>query len=511
MTITLNDSGLKLDDVHSFVQGDTQVEIHKGVLKRLSKVREYVDKKLESDKPFYGINTGFGLLANKRISNEELDRLQENLIVSHAVGVGEPFEDDIVRLIMLLRANVLAMGYSGIRPEVLTLLVACINEGVLPIIPSKGSVSASGDLAPLSHLALALIGCGDVRFKGETMPAGDALNKAGLKPIQLKAKEGLALNNGTQATLAVAIKTLFIAESLAKHGDIAGALSLEGERASQRPFDKRIHRLRPHPGQGITADNVRRLIEGSEIIADHANCTRVQDPYSFRCIPQVHGAVKDVISCARATIERELVSCTDNPLIFESDDDIVSGGNFHAEPLGFAMDSLACAVAELGSISERRVAILNTPLDEELSTKFLVKNSGLNSGFAMLQVTMAALVSENKALSYPATVDTVPTWGGQEDHVSMALIAARKALAIANNVENVLAIELLAACQAIDLAHNGCEPGRGTKAVYDAIRSKIPTVDGDREFRIDIDVCRHLVQTDRIIKAAESAIGTINL
>ena len=511
MTIVLKDSGLTLDDIRAFLKKGAEVEIHDSVIKNLIKVRKYVDDKLASHEPFYGINTGVGLLANKRISDAQLDKLQENLIVSHAVGVGDPFGDETVRLIMLLRASVLAMGYSGVRPDVLELLVACINKNVLPIIPSQGSVSASGDLAPLSHIALGLIGRGEARLHGERMPSGDALRKAGLEPINLKAKEGLALINGTQATCAVGLQTLFAAESLAKHADIAGALSIEGERASQRPFDRRIHDLRPYPGQKATADNVRRLIEGSGIIADHAKCTRVQDPYSFRCIPQVHGAMKDVLANARSTLEMELRSCTDNPLIFAKDDDIISGGNFHAETLGFAMDSLASAIAELGSMSERRVAILNTPLDDELTTKFLVKHSGLNSGFMIPHVTMAALVSENKALAHPATVDTVPTSGGQEDHVSMALIAARKARAIAYNVESILVIEFLAACQAIDLAHRGLQPGKGTKAVYDIIRSRIPTMEGDREFRLDIEACRELFQTYRIVKSAESAIGTINI
>lgn len=511
MTITLEGGGLTLDDVRAFMKGSDEVEVHAGVIKRLVKVRAYVDQKLASHEPFYGINTGVGLLANKRISDEELDQLQENLIVSHAVGVGALFDDATVRLIMLLRASVLAMGYSGVRPEVLELLVACINKGILPNIPSQGSVSASGDLAPLAHIALVLIGRGGVRYNGEQMPAADAFKKEGLEPIVLKAKEGLALINGTQAACAVALMVLCKAESLAKHADIAGALSIEGERASQRPFDKRIHELRPHPGQEVTADNVRRLIEGSGIIADHAECTRVQDPYSFRCIPQVHGAVKDVIAFARATVERELMSCTDNPLIFEDDDDIISGGNFHAEPLGFAMDALACAVAELGSMSERRVAILNAPLDEEITTKFLVKRSGLHSGFMIPHVTMAALVSENKILAHPATVDTVPTSGGQEDHVSMALIAARKALNIAHNVENILTIEFLAACQAIDLAHNGKKPGKGTKAIYDIIRAKIPTMEGDREFRLDIDASRKLVQSGTLIETSERTVGKLNL
>lgn len=511
MTIFLRGKGLTLAQVEEFLKDDVDVRVHAAVNKRLARVRSFVEKKLGSQKPFYGINTGFGLLAGKRVSDNELDELQENLVMSHAVGVGEPFETSIVRLIMLLRANVLAMGHSGIRPETLELLVQFINRGISPIIPRKGSVSASGDLAQLAHVALAMIGKGEVEFEGSRMLASTALSRAGLRAVQLKAKEGIALINGTQATAAVASMVMLKAEQLIKVADIVGTIAIEGDKASRRPFDPRVHRVRPHPGQISTARNVRRLISGSQIIASHSKCTRVQDPYSFRCIPQVHGAVKDVYRAARRTIEIELGSCTDNPLLFDRHDEILSGGNFHAEPLGLFMDSLSVAIAELGNISERRMAILTAPLQRELSTKFLVKNAGLNSGLMIPHVAMAALASENKCLAHPACVDSIPTSGGQEDHVSMGLIAARKAYDIAENVAKILAIELMAACQAIDLSGDGKRPGKGTEAVYKLVREKVPYIDRDREFQYDIAQCISLVEDGSIIRAAESIIGPLSI
>jgi len=507
--IELGTKGLTLDRVKAFMTRDTAVKVAPAVFKKLKRVRSFVEGKLESRKAFYGINTGFGLLANKRISYADLEKLQENIVLSHAVGVGEPFDEATARLIMLLRASVLAQGYSGIRSETLKLLVDLINKRITPMIPIQGSVSASGDLAPLAHVALALIGRGEVSYEGKRMPAAKALAKAGLKPVILKAKEGLALVNGTQATAAVAATVVLRAEQLIKLADIAGALSVEGDRASRRPFDHRIQRLRPHRGQVLTAKNIRRLIAGSRIIADHFKCTRVQDPYSFRCIPQVHGAVKDVLSAVRKTVEVELASCTDNPLLFDDDDEILSGGNFHAEPLALMMDAAAIAIAELGSISERRVAVLTAPLQGELPIKFLVKSPGLNSGFMIPHVTMAALVSENKALAHPASVDSIPTSGGQEDHVSMGLISARKALQILSNVEKILSIEFLAACQAIDLGSPGKRPGKGTEAVYDVIRTVVPRIDSDREFRLDISSCLDLMRDGSIVGAAEKQIGTL--
>lgn len=511
MAIVLDGKGLTLNALRSFVGTAAKVSVADTVARKLVRVRGFVERKLTSHEPYYGINTGFGILANERIDDAELEKLQENLILSHAVGVGDPFDEMTSRLIMLLRASVLAMGYSGIRPETLDLLVAFINRGIIPIIPSQGSVSASGDLAPLAHIALALIGRGEVIHRGKRVEAGEALKAEGLKPIRLSAKEGIALINGTQATAAVAARVILKAEELLKIADIAGALSVEGDRASQRPFDERIHRLRPHPGQMATAENVRRMIEGSEIIADHSECTRVQDPYSFRCIPQVHGAVKDALAHVRGVLERELISCTDNPLLFDEDDDILSGGNFHAEALALAADAAAVALAELGSISERRIAVLNAPLQGELPKKGLVSNPGLNSGMMPAHVTMAALVSENKAMAHPASVDTIPTFGGQEDHVSMGLIGARKAYAIAENVEKILAIELIASCQAIELGSPGKKPGRGTETVYNFIRQHIPSIDRDREFQRDIQRSIEFIQNGSLITTAEAEIGNISL
>jgi histidine ammonia-lyase len=511
MKILLDGKGLNLKEVKEFLEQETVVEVSAGVVKKLARVRRFVEKKLESQKPYYGINTGFGILANVRIDDKDLGTLQENLILSHAVGVGEPFDEKTARLIMLLRASVLSQGYSGVRPEVLDLLVKLINRRIIPVIPIQGSVSASGDLAPLAHIALVLTGKGEVMYRGQRLPSLKMFKKEGLRPIKLKAKEGIALINGTQATAAMAAQAVLRSEMLIKVADIAGAMSVEGDRASRRPFDPRIHHIRPHPGQIATARNLCKMIAGSRVIADHAKCTRVQDPYSFRCIPQVHGAVKDMYNSVRRTVEIELKSCTDNPLLFDEDDEIISGGNFHAEPVAIMMDALGITIAELGSISERRVAILNSPLHEELPGKGLICNPGLNSGMLTAHVTMASLASENKTMAHPASVDTIPTFGGQEDHVSMGLIAARKTMRIIENVEKILAIELLAACQAIDYASPGKRPGRGSEAVYKLIRDGISYMEKDRELRLDIEKSIELVETGTVLATAESAIGTLSV
>lgn len=509
MTIKIDGGRLTLDDVARFLGGTERVVVARGVTSRLKKVRRFIEQKIASHEPIYGINTGFGILANRRIPDEDLEKLQENLVLSHAVGVGHPLPIPIAKLIMLLRANVLASGYSGIRPETLELLVEMINRDVVPVIPEQGSVGASGDLAPLAHLALAMIGRGEVFYRGDVIAAPRALKRERLRPVRLKAKEGIALINGTQAMTALGAAALVRLENLLRAADIAGALTVEGDRASRRPFDAQIHRLRPHPGQVDTAANVRRLIQGSGIIASHANCKRVQDPYSIRCIPQVHGGVKDAVSYARTTIERELKSCTDNPLIFVQNNQIISGGNFHGQPVALAMDALSMAVAELGSISERRVAILTRPLAKEVPTDFLVKRPGLNSGLMIAHVTMSSLVSENKTLAHPASVDSIPTSGGQEDHVSMGTIAARKALQVIKNVEIVLAIELLAACQAIDLQLRHGRPGKGTRAVYELVRRTVPPISGDREYRLDIDKCVSMLRSGEVVEVAEDACGKL--
>jgi histidine ammonia-lyase len=508
MAIRIDGGSFSIDALRRFLDGD-KVSVAPQAQKRLRDVRAFVEDAIDSDKVHYAINTGFGYLSDKVIPRKNLEKLQENLIVSHAVGVGEPFHSDIVRLIMLLRANVLALGYSGVRTETLDLLVGMINRGVLPIIPEQGSVGASGDLAPLAHLALCMIGRGEAIFKGKRLPAKKALATAGLRPVKLAAKEGIALINGTQAMAAMGALALIKLENLVRVADIVGAMSIEGDSASRRPFDARFAKLRPHPGHAATAANVRRLIAGSRIIESHRNCSRVQDAYSFRCIPQVHGAVKDQVSYARGVILTELGSCTDNPLIFAKDGEIISGGNFHGEPLALAMDAMAMAVAELGSISERRVALLMTPLAGEIDEKFLTPESGINSGLMIPHVTMSSLVSENKVLSHPSSVDSIPTSGGQEDHVSMGTFSARKALRVLANVEEILAIELFAACEAIDLQRVRGRPGKGTGAVYDLVRESVPEIEGDREFRIDMARCAELVRSGKIVSRAEKACGKL--
>jgi histidine ammonia-lyase len=508
MSIEISGKSFSIDQIKNFLAGE-KVVLAGEAQARIARCRAFVEGKLRSGRPYYGINTGFGNMANCQIPDDKLIELQENLLLSHAVGVGEPFSDEISRLMMLFRANVLAIGHSGICESTMGLLIGMINAGIAPVVPSKGSVGASGDLAPLAHLALPLIGHGEVRFEGKVMPSRDALKKAGLAPVRLSAKEGLALINGTQAITAVSASAHLKMINLMKAADVVGALSVEGDLASATPFDERIHRLRPHPGQLATANNLRRLIEASCIVADHKDCSRVQDPYSFRCIPQVHGAVKDAAAYSRGVVLRETGSCTDNPLVFDEDGDILSGGNFHGEPLALAMDLLAIAAAELGSISERRVAHLTMPLAQEIPTKNLVNDPGLNSGLMPPHVTMSALVSENKALAHPASVDSIPTFGGQEDHVSMGPIAARKAMAVIENCELILAIELFAACQAIDLQATHGTPGKGTKAVHNLVRKTVKTVARDREYRFDIDRCIGLIRGGDVVERAEEVAGEL--
>jgi histidine ammonia-lyase len=442
----------------------------------------------------YGINTGFGLLAKTRIPDEKLEQLQRNLILSHSVGTGALLSDAVVRLIMLMKVGSLARGYSGVRPLIVDTLIALLNAGIMPAIPAKGSVGASGDLAPLSHMTLAMLGVGEVRVNGELMQASDALAAAGIAPVVLAAKEGLALINGTQVSNALALHGLFMAERLLEAGMVTGSLSLDAAKGSDSPFDARVHEVRGQPGQIAAAAIYRQLVSDSAIRASHlVGDERVQDPYCLRCQPQVMGACMDIIANASRTLLIEANAVTDNPLLFQEGDSavVVSGGNFHAEPVAFAADTLALAIAEIGSIAERRIALL---IDATLSglPPFLVRDPGVNSGFMIAHVTAAALASENKSLAHPGSVDTIPTSANQEDHVSMATYAARRLDDMAHNTAVIIGIELLAAAQGIDF-HRPLKTSPQLEHVHAQLRQKVPFFDADRFFAPDIEAAKQMV------------------
>jgi histidine ammonia-lyase len=444
----------------------------------------------------YGINTGFGLLAQTRIAADQLELLQRNLLLSHAAGVGEPLSDAVVRLILALKVNSLARGNSGISLVVIDALQTLLAQEIYPVIPGQGSVGASGDLAPLAHLSATLLGVGEVRIQGQRLPATEGLKRAGLAPIRLRPKEGLALINGTQVSTALALAALFGAENLWSSAVLAGAMSVDALKGSDVPFVERIQAARGQPGQMQVARLYRELISGSAIRASHLDCSRVQDPYSFRCQPQVMGACLDLIRNCAATIAIEANAVTDNPLLFVEQGEVLSGGNFHAEPIAFAADTLALAIAEVGSLSERRMAVLVDPKMSGLPA-FLVENSGLNSGFMLAQVTAAALVSENKALAAPCSVDSIPTSANQEDHVSMATHAARRLERMLDNAAAVIGIELLAAAQGIDF-HRPARSSAPLEAAHSAIRAEVPFYAADRYFSPDIQCAQKWVQSGRL-------------
>lgn len=454
-----------------------------------------VNQIVKTEKTTYGINTGFGLLAQTRIQNSDLQQLQKSLVLSHSTGVGEPISDDLVRLIMVLKINSLARGYSGIRRVVLDALIALINHEVYPAIPAKGSVGASGDLAPLAHMSALLLGEGKARYKGEWLNAKDALHVANLTPLTLMPKEGLALLNGTQVSTAYALKGLFFAEELYAAGSVCGALSVEASMGSRTPFDARIHAVRGQQGQIDAAQIYRTLLgEESEISRSHADCDKVQDPYSLRCQPQVMGACLQQIRFAGSVLLTEANAVSDNPLVFAQEGDILSGGNFHAEPVAMVADNLALAIAEIANLSERRVSLL---MDKHLSQlpPFLVNNGGVNSGFMIAQVTSAALASENKALAHPHSVDTIPTSANQEDHVSMAPAAGRRLWEMAENTRYLLAIEWLAACQGLDF-RQGKKSSPVLEDARSALREHIPFYDSDRFFSPDIELAATLLKNN---------------
>ena len=487
--IPIDGERLTIEELHRIVFDGAMPEIPAEARERMNASRAVIERVVESGTQVYGVNTGFGKMAGTRISAAEIRHLQLNLVRSHACGVGAPLSEPATRAMLALRANALAKGFSGVRPAIAETLVAMLNRGVHPVIPSQGSVGASGDLAPLAHLAQVVIGEGEAIFQGRRMPGGEAMRAAGIVPVVLEAKEGLALLNGTQAMLALLALALLEAEIAVDTADVAASLSLDALRGSPAAFDARIARLRPHAGQAATARHIERLSRGSEIRESHrspAHDRRVQDPYSLRCAPQVHGAARDALAHVRATLAIELNSATDNPLVFADTGEVLSGGNFHGQPLAMAADHMAVSLATLGGISERRIEQMTNPQTSGLPA-FLVREAGLNSGFMILQVTAAALASELKALAAPHSVDSIPTSGNQEDYVSMGMGAALRIEPMLANVRRILAIELLAACQGIDLLAP-LRTGPEARKAYDIVRAISKRVDADRSLAPDIEL-----------------------
>jgi histidine ammonia-lyase len=505
--IFLGREGMTLEHLIAISRSGAQAKLTEGAEKRLRETRKLVEKWVQEEKTIYGITTGFGALSDVAISKRDTRQLQQNILMSHAAGVGDPLDEETVRAVMALRIKDLARGHSGIRLETVQHLVALLNWGVYPIIPEKGSVGASGDLAPLAHLALVLLGLGEAFFKGQRMSGHHALSKCGLKPLRLEAGEGLALVNGTQVMTAIGALAVYDAIRLAKLTDIAAAMSLEVLMGSRTEFNSKIHQIRPHPGQAAAADNMERITKNSEIITSHKDCSRIQDAYTLRCSPQVHGATKDAINYVRNVIETEMNSSTNNPLIFSETQDFLLGGNFHGQPVAFALDFLSIAVAELANISERRIERLVNPMLSGLPA-FLVSDGGLNSGFMIAQYTAAALVSENKVLCHPASVDSIPTSANKEDHVSMGTISARQCREIIKNSEDVIAIELLCAAQAMDLFTN-VKPGEGTLEAYSVIRKTISHLERDRILSQDIEAMKDLMRSGKILQAVEKKVGEL--
>jgi histidine ammonia-lyase len=495
----LDGNSLTLESFREIVIGGKAVSLSPDAKIKLKKSREIVDRAAESGERVYSINTGFGYLSKVTVSKDQLDELQVNLIRSHCTGLGDLHTELESRAILLLRTNCVAKGFCGVRPELVDLLIEMLNRKVHPAIPTKGSVGACGDLAPLAHLAAVLIGEGDAFFQGEKMPGLQALTKAGLKPIKLGPKEGLSLINGTQQMTGLGALTLLQAEELADLADVICTGSLEGTLGTPKAFTAWVQETRPYPGQILSAKRMRSFMEGSEIYQSHVGCSRVQDSYSFRCAPQVHGGIRDLLGYVRNTLSIELNAATDNPLVNSETGELISNGNFHGQPVAFALDILGIALSELSSVSERRTAKLLDPAFSELPA-FLVKNEGLNSGFMMPHVAAASLVSENKLLSHPGSTDSIPTNNEKEDHVSMGPLCARKAKTILENAQYVLAIEALAACQALEF-RKPLKPGRGPQALYKFIRKHVTALEKDREFRTDIEKIKAQFQNSACYQA----------
>ena len=504
--IKIDGNSLTLRDVIEIARNHEKVKIDSNAINKIKKSRKYVERILKTDAVVYGINTGVGELANKLISKSEISQMQKNIIRSHSTGVGNPFSKEIVRGIILLRANALAKGYSGVRLQLIEMLLSLLNNDIYPYIPSQGSVGASGDLAPLSHLALVLIGEGECLKNGKRINSIDVFNNHNLTPLKLFPKEGLALINGTQVMTSIACKVIYDSEIMMKNAQIASGMSLEALKGTSKAFDAKIHAVRPHKGQIRCAKNMREIIKDSEIIKSHINCDKVQDAYTLRCIPQVYGAILDTIEFTKNIISIEINSATDNPLIFSDEEEVISGGNFHGEPIAFAMDFLGIALSEIANISERTIDRLVNPHISGLPP-FLTEKSGLNSGMMIAQYTAAALVSENKVLAHPASVDSIPTSAGQEDHVSMGPIAARHCSYILKNVQNVIAIEMLCAAQGIDFQEYS--PGIGVEIAHRFIRKNIKHLDEDRILYKDIEKLNKFVINGTIVEKVEEKVKII--
>ncbi len=507
-TIILDGNSLTIEDVVNVARNNYQVKLSEEAISQIEKSRNYVEELCDNEKVVYGITTGFGKFSDVSISKEDTKELQRNLIISHACGVGNPFSEDITRAIMLLRANNLSKGYSGISMLTLTTLIEMVNKGVHPVIPEKGSLGASGDLARLAHMVLPLIGEGEAYYKGELLSGSEAMKKAGLTPVELTAKEGLALINGTQVMTATGLLTAYDAYNLMKLSDISASLTIEALKGITDPFIPELHEIRPHQGQMDTGKNLLKILENSQRTTRQGEI-RVQDAYSLRCIPQIHGASKDALNYVLNKIKIEINSVTDNPIILVDKDMAISGGNFHGQPMALAFDFLAIAMSEIANVSERRIERLVNPQLSNLPA-FLTEKGGLNSGFMIAQYSAAALVSENKVLAHPSSVDSIPSSANQEDHVSMGTIGAVKAKTVAYNLSRVLAIEILAATQAIDISE-GKNLGKGTDVAYKIVRDNVDYIKDDVVLYKEINKVAKLVDSNEIVSGVENVIGKLIL
>ncbi len=505
--IVLNGNSLTIEQVIQAARAREKVKVDAQSKMLVDANAAVVEDFVKHGKVVYGITTGIGSFSNVVIPREHVRELQKNLLMSHSTGTEPYCDDDQVRAMMLLRINALIKGYSGIRWKTLQRLLFFLNSDILPLVPRKGSVGASGDLVPLAHMSAPLIGLGQVKYKGKVWDSARLHSQLGLKPLVLEAKEGLALINGTQLMSAVGVLNVYDSFVLCKTADIASACSIEALRGTDVPFDPRVQILRPHPGQSLVADNIKRLLEGSEILLSHRACEKIQDAYSLRCIPQVHGATRDTVDYVSVVLETEINSVTDNPIIFTDEKESISCGNFHGQPIALALDFLGIGVAELANISERRIERLVDPALSNLPP-FLTPEGGLNTGYMITQYAAAALVSENKVLAHPASVDSIPTSANQEDHVSMGTIAAFKAADIIKNVRNVLAIELLCAAQGLDFIRE--KPGKGVIAAHRSIRKRIPTLTKDRVMSYDLQKMVKMVSEEVLIKEIEKETGLLH-